>query len=227
MARVLILDTSTDSSEHIHIRGALGPGDDVDVRLLNERQSVPAPRGYDLAIHTGSAFSIVEDAPFQAALFGFIRAASSAGLPQFGICYGHQALCRALVGDPAVRRVPGGVEAGWCEVRITPTGRVLLGTEARIAVFQFHFDEVVALPPGARRIAWNGHTRVQGFLDRARRLVGVQFHPEFDEGSGNRVFREAADLLERNGLSADRVTVGGPSGFHMRRMLEATMGLAG
>ncbi len=227
MARILVLDTSTDASEHRHVRKWLDPSDTVDVRLVCEGAVVPEPRGYDLAIHTGSALSILDDAPFHGALFGFVRAAAAAGLPQFGICYGHQALCRALVGPRAVRRCPEGVEAGWREVRFTPAGRALFGVDPAITVFQFHFDEVIRIPRGAIRIAWNDRTRVQGFLDRRRRVVGVQFHPEFDADAGNAIFRESADLLARSGLTVDGVAGGAPSGFRMADLLAATLRLGG
>jgi len=227
VARILVLDTSTDSSEHLHVRKWLDPGDAVEVRLVCEGQTVPGPAGWDLAVHTGSALSIVDDAPFHPALFAFVRAAAAAGLPQFGICYGHQMLCRALVGPGAVRRCPGGAEAGWREVRFTSEGRALLGVGERITVFQFHFDEVVRLPSGARRIAWNDRARVQGFADRRRRVVGVQFHPEFDEEAGNAIFRDSAGLLARSGLDAAAVARGGPEGFRMADLLAAAMALAG
>jgi GMP synthase-like glutamine amidotransferase len=227
MPRILVLDTSTDSTEHVHVRKGLDPCDAVDVRLVFQGEAVPEPHGYDLAVHTGSALSILDDAPFHGALFGFMRAAVAAGLPQFGICYGHQALSRALAGPRSVRRCPRGVEAGWREVRFTPAGRALLGVGPAITVFQFHFDEVIALPVGARRIATNDHTAVQAFVDRHRRVVGVQFHPEFDEEAGNAIFRDSTDLLAPGWLDAVALAHGGPSGFRWADLLAGTMALGG
>src|SRR5256885_14574136 len=41
-----------------------------------------------------------------------------------------------------------------------------------------HSDTVVAPPVGAEIVATSDHTPVAAFEDRARKLYGVQFHPE-------------------------------------------------
>ena len=45
-------------------------------------------------------------------------------------------------------------------------------------VWMSHGDKVTALPPGFKVIASNAATPLAGMADEARKLYGVQFHPE-------------------------------------------------
>jgi GMP synthase (glutamine-hydrolysing) len=128
-----------------------------------------------------------------------------------GICYGHQLLCKTLAGRDAVRASPKGLEAGWGEVEFSDSGRARLGVARRERVWQHHFDEVTRVPPGAEVIATNSHTEIQAFIDQERRLLGVQFHPEFDKEEGNQIFSGLSDELRTHGYQPEGVITGGPS----------------
>ncbi|NLP04792.1 hypothetical protein GX411_02420 [Candidatus Fermentibacteria bacterium] len=207
---VLILDYSTDRASGPLIRGWIPGGIGVLIHRPADEKAMPDPRGFTRVIHTGSALSICDDAPFQAEAERFILEASSAGVPQMGICYGHQLLIRSIVGREAVRRSPEGVEAGWLEVCFSPLACRLVGMPRRARLFQFHFDEAVTLPEGAVVLAWSGHTIVQSFLDTERRLFGCQFHPEFDKQRGDAQFLAERAKLAGCGLDADEVVAGSP-----------------
>jgi GMP synthase (glutamine-hydrolysing) len=98
------------------------------------------------------------------------------GIPVLGLCYGQQAMARALGG----RVEPTGVrEYGRTRLRADPDGSLLfhdLPTEQ--VVWMSHGDTVTAAPPGARVVAATDAAPVAGFEDPARGLYGVQFHPE-------------------------------------------------
>lgn len=216
MKPFLILDYSTDRREHVHTAPWLPGPRPVRTCLVLDGEPLPDPGAFDGVIHTGSALSVVDDAQFQEAAEAFIRRAVALGVPQVGICYGHQLLCRALLGRAAVRHCPGGPEIGWLPVRTTPEGRARFGWGEAFRVFQFHFDEVVALPDGAVVLATTAACPVQAFHDPARRLLGTQFHPEFDGPSGNEEYHGSAAWLERLGLDVDRLISGptaGPDGL--------------
>jgi GMP synthase (glutamine-hydrolysing) len=98
-----------------------------------------------------------------------------AGVPVFGICYGFQAMARALGGD--VRRT-GLSEFGRTEVVVSRPGTLLAGVPQTHRVWMSHADAVVAAPEGFDTLATSEGASVAAFEDTGRRLAGVQWHPE-------------------------------------------------
>src|SRR6266545_1954540 len=98
------------------------------------------------------------------------------GIPVLGLCYGQQAMARALGGQVE----PTGVrEYGRTDLVAEPERSVLFrDLPASQVVWMSHGDTVTAAPPGARVTARTEATPVAGFEDPARGLYGVQFHPE-------------------------------------------------
>jgi GMP synthase (glutamine-hydrolysing) len=211
---ILILDYSVDRTETAAIRRWLPLRAavtsyfvDADFRLPDDADLA----GFTHVLHSGSALSILDEAPFEETIAALIRDACVRGIAQMGICYGHQLLCKTLAGRDAVRASPKGLEAGWCEVDFSDSGRAWLSVARRERVWQHHFDEVTRVPPGAEVIATNSHTEIQAFIDQERRLLGVQFHPEFDKEEGNQIFSSLSDELRTHGYQPEGVITGGPS----------------
>jgi GMP synthase (glutamine-hydrolysing) len=99
----------------------------------------------------------------------------SAGVPVFGICYGFQAMARALGGDVART---GLSEFGRTRVDIHTPGILLDGIPATSNVWMSHGDAVRTAPPGFTALASSAGAEVAAFEDPSRRLAGVQWHPE-------------------------------------------------
>jgi GMP synthase (glutamine-hydrolysing) len=99
-----------------------------------------------------------------------------AGVPTLGICYGFQAMARALGG---VVEQTGGREYGRTALEVTDTDSTLFaGSHAEQPVWMSHGDAVVAAPEGFRVTGTTDKTPVAAFEDDERRLYGVQHHPE-------------------------------------------------
>ena len=99
----------------------------------------------------------------------------AAGVPVLGICYGFQLLVAELGGT--VERT-GLAEYGATALESTGASRLLSGTPGKQQVWMSHGDTCTAAPPGFRVTARTAATPVAAVEDPARRLFGVQFHPE-------------------------------------------------
>jgi GMP synthase (glutamine-hydrolysing) A subunit len=96
------------------------------------------------------------------------------GIPVFGICYGFQAMAQALGGTVSET---GTREYGRTELNID--GGVLHGGLPTIQpVWMSHGDAVTDAPEGFEVTGTTAGAPVAAFEDRARRLAGVQYHPE-------------------------------------------------
>lgn len=95
-------------------------------------------------------------------------------VPVFGICYGFQAMAQALGGTVAHT---GTSEFGRTELKVLG-GELHSGLPATQPVWMSHGDAVTAAPEGFDVVASSPGAAVAGFENRARRLAGVQYHPE-------------------------------------------------
>jgi GMP synthase (glutamine-hydrolysing) len=99
-------------------------------------------------------------------------------VPIFGICYGMQALAVRFGGlvDRADHR-----EFGYAEVEIHGDDALLGGLApggSLLKVWMSHGDRVERLPAGFIAIAASKNAPLAAMANPARRLYGVQFHPE-------------------------------------------------
>jgi GMP synthase (glutamine-hydrolysing) len=98
------------------------------------------------------------------------------GVPVLGICYGAQLIARDLGG--VVARTDRG-EYGRTALRKVADG-VILGRDqpSDQPVWMSHFDTITTAPPGFVVTASTPDCPAAAFENPARRLFGVQFHPE-------------------------------------------------
>ncbi len=97
------------------------------------------------------------------------------GVPTFGICYGFQAMARAMGGDVART---GLSEFGRTEATITDPGTLLAALPSSLRVWMSHGDSVAAAPAGFRELAHSPGAPIAAFEDAGRGFAGVQWHPE-------------------------------------------------
>jgi GMP synthase (glutamine-hydrolysing) len=95
-------------------------------------------------------------------------------VPVFGICYGFQAMAQALGGTVART---GTSEFGRTELKVSG-GELHSGLSDTQPVWMSHRDAVTGAPEGFDVVAASQGSPVAAFEDRARRLAGVQYHPE-------------------------------------------------
>jgi len=98
------------------------------------------------------------------------------GVPVFGICYGFQAMARALGG--AVEQT-GTREYGRTDLSVPTEGGALhQELPASHPVWMSHGDAVTKAPEGFTVTATSEGAPVAAFENRERRFAGVQYHPE-------------------------------------------------
>jgi GMP synthase-like glutamine amidotransferase len=181
---------------------------------------------YDAMMLTGSSNDAWSDEPWVCELVDFVANVikNYPTIRLYGVCFGHQIICRALGGS--VGKNPGGWEIGPTALQTTPMGRLIYDAE-KIALQQFHQD-AVPLESLADKFAtgelyllasspktpnqgivkfykFGAHSESPNFkyIEYAHILTS-QGHPEFDEPTITELIRQRD---EKNHL--DQETVNG------------------
>ena len=97
------------------------------------------------------------------------------GIPILGICYGMHLMAEALGGEVVSFERK---EFGPAIVSVTAREGLFDGLEAEQSVWMSHGDSVRRLPDGFRPTASTGSTPYAAVADPARKMHGIQFHPE-------------------------------------------------
>ncbi len=173
-------------------------GHDLDITMAITEE-FPSPDDLDLLVVMGGPMDADgEDAsPWLVPEKHFIAAAIAAGRLVLGVCLGSQIIAEVLGG-----RVKRGEqsEIGWYPVRLTEDG-------AREPLFDRWPDEAVVghwhsdtfdLPLGLEPALSSEVTPNQAFVFEER-VVGLQFHLEWDEETLQALFEACADDLDEGG----------------------------
>lgn len=187
--RLALLNASTDhANTPRNFRRELN-AELAEVRVREGQ--LPATFEFDGCVVTGSSSSVYWDDEWLPPLKQWIRAAIDRDIPFLGICYGHQLLADVLGGTVESM---GEYELGYQRVRHDGRSILLDGVDEEFLVFTSHSDRVTELPPGASSFAENEYGN-HGF--RQDRVLGVQFHPEYDQ-------RTAREITKGKDIDADR-----------------------
>jgi len=97
------------------------------------------------------------------------------GIPVLGICYGMQMTAKLLGGHvkPGHSR-----EFGHAVISVTDSGRIFDDMGSTLRVWMSHGDQVTEMPEGFAALASTDTCPVAAMSDPARRIFGLQFHPE-------------------------------------------------
>ena len=148
---------------------------------VSEGESFPAIETVDAVLVTGSAAGVYEEHDWLAPLFDFIRDAASTGIPQIGVCFGHQAIAAALGARVEKSDKGWGIGRHVYDVEHRPAW--MTGLEgATFSLGVSHQDQVVSLPEGARVVARSDFTPFAALDYGHVPAISFQGHPEFSSG---------------------------------------------
>ncbi len=130
----------------------------------------------DAYLITGSKAGVYDDLPWIAPLQDWIRQAYAQHSKMIGICFGHQLLAHTLGGYAA--RSDKGWGIGVHTTRIEHRPSWLNDDLSHLRLIYSHRDQVLTLPPEARRLASSEFCENAAFyIDQ--RVLTFQGHPEF------------------------------------------------
>ena len=166
---------------------------------------------FDGYLLTGSAAGVYETHSWLEPLFAFIRACDAAKKPICGICFGHQAVAKALGGE--VVKWPDGWGVGVRPTRFErePVPKAELPDDAVVKLIYFHQDQVTRLPEGAERLASSDFCDEAGFTlcttDGVQTVLCLQGHPEFDAGYSTALLDSIESKVGTDRTKAARATL--------------------
>ena len=178
------------------------------LRVVDLHAGDSVPRSLDDTdgiIATGGPMSANADHPWLEQELELLSRADEASLPVIGLCLGSQLLARALGGQ--VAPMDGGIELGWHEVTLTPTGAedpLHAGIAWTSMQFHWHGDHVSVAPEGARVLAKSAGCPIQAWA-RGLRTYGFQYHPEVYADTVETWAAEHPEDLAKAGVTLDEL----------------------
>jgi len=232
---VLIVQTGTAPVElrarlgdfpHWFRRGFGLPAAAVTTIDVQAGQSLPPPRRIGAVVVTGSAAMVSQRHEWSERTAQWLADAVKSQVPVLGVCYGHQLLAHALGGRVADN--PRGREIGTVTIDCLAAAAHddLLRATDPFAAQATHVQTIVDLPANASVLARSSHDDYHA-VRFARRVWGLQFHPEFSVAAMRGYLRLRADALRREGLDDGQLAGGVRSSPRARMLLRRFLRLAG
>jgi GMP synthase-like glutamine amidotransferase len=172
-----------------------------------EGETPPPASSVDGVLITGSPAGVYEGHSWIAPLKDYLRQAAALRRPQVGICFGHQIMAEAFGGR--VEKSDKGWGVGVHDYAVGGAASWMTPAAQRIACAVSHQDQVVELPPSARRLAGSAFCENGVIAYEDAPAISFQMHPEFEPAFGRDLLnarrgRIAAPLAETAMQSYDR-----------------------
>ncbi|TAN04037.1 MAG: glutamine amidotransferase [Rhodanobacteraceae bacterium] len=182
-------------------------------------EPLPSPRDVAGAVITGSAAMVTERLDWSERCAAWIRAATAAQTPLFGVCYGHQLMAHALGGR--VGWLPAGREIGTESItRLSPDDAQGLRELPPVFPAQTTHRQSVLQPPSGAKVLARSQRDPHQLLRYAPHALSTQFHPEFSAAAMRAYIAARADVLREEGLDPVALAAGVRETEDARALLE-------
>jgi GMP synthase-like glutamine amidotransferase len=220
MHRIAILLTNNDTSEFA--QHFPHDGDKV-VQLLQtvrpewQLNVLPVMKGvfpssvieFDAYIITGSPASVNDDRlPWVGQLLAFIRAVHAARQPLIGLCFGHQAVARALGGQVARNAVGWGL--GTATTHWQTARPWMQPAQSTTTLMAAHNEQVTRMPEGAECLGGSDFCPI-GSMQIGQHIWTTQYHPEMPLVFMQALLGYLADKLDADTLARAHASLAQPA----------------
>lgn len=128
------------------------------------------------AILTGSAAMVDDGEPWIEALLEQIRVFDRLKVKTLGICFGHQAIAKALGGEVGARELTLGAP----HLEVLSPQKWMHPYMPSLRLFAGNYQQVTKIPDGMKRVAM-GNGNPNAILVKDEHIVSLQFHPELTQ----------------------------------------------
>jgi GMP synthase-like glutamine amidotransferase len=188
-----------DGQKVVHLLQPLRRDWTFEVLPVKDGVLPASPEAFDGYVITGSPASVNDDSlPWVGPLLDFIRAVDAARQPLIGLCFGHQAVAKALGGE--VARHSAGWGLGTAPTHWTTTPAWMQPSQASTTLMAAHNEQVTRMPEGAVCLGGSDFCPI-GSMQIGQHIWTTQFHPEMPL-----VFMKALLGYLDDKLDADTIT---------------------
>ena len=165
-----------DGQKVVQLLQPLRPDWSFEVLSVKDGVLPRDPHAFDGHVITGSPASVNDDVlPWVGPLLDFIRAVDAARQPLIGLCFGHQAVARALGGQ--VKCNAAGWGLGTAPTHWQHTRPWMQPAQSTTTLMAAHNEQVTRLPKGAECLGGSDFCPI-GSMQIGQHIWTTQFHPE-------------------------------------------------
>ena len=166
-------------------------------------------QAFDGHVITGSPASVNDDKlPWLAPLLDFIRALHAARRPLIGLCFGHQAVARALGGQ--VTHNAAGWGLGTATTHWVQARPWMWPAQPSSTLMAAHNEQVSRMPEGAECLGGSAFCPI-GSMQIGQHIWTTQYHPEMPLVFMQALLGHLADKLDAATLARAQASLGQPA----------------
>jgi GMP synthase-like glutamine amidotransferase len=167
------------------------------------------PEAFDGYVITGSPASVNDDRlPWVGQLLAFIRAVHALQQPLIGLCFGHQAVARALGGQ--VVRHAAGWGLGTAPTQWQVARPWMQPPQSTTTLMAAHNEQVTRMPEGAECLGGSDFCPI-GSMQMGQHIWTTQFHPEMPRVFMQALLAHLADKLDADTLARAHASLAKPA----------------